>query len=106
MRNEYDSTALNLFTENNYLSRIFLQFLALAIRLQVEGIMDSRKLNRSMTYKEVVRELDNIKTVNVPGLKRPQSTFITDTQARILNAFGIPYDDRSPTQAPARTLYL
>jgi hypothetical protein len=69
--------------------------------------MDSRKLNRSMTYREVVRELDNIKTINIPGVKRPQSTFITDTQARILNAFGVPYGDRSPTRKPlARVMFI
>ena len=93
IRNEYDSTAMNLFTETNYLSRVFLQFVSLILRAGVLNVMNSKKLNRTMTFKEVVIEISNLRTVKIPGVKRPQNTFASDEQLRILRAFDVPIDD-------------
>ncbi len=93
IRNEYDNTALNLFTETNHLSRIFIQFISLVLRIEVLNIMNSKKLNRTMTFKEMVLELSNIKTVKLPNVKKPLETFITDQQLRILNTFNVSFDE-------------
>ena len=93
IRNEYDSTTMNLFTETNYLSRVFLQFISLVLRVGVLNVMNTKKLNRTMTFKEVVMEISNLRTVKIPGVKRPQNTFATDEQLRILRAFDVPIDD-------------
>jgi len=92
MYNEYDSASLNLFSEANHLSRVFIQFIALILRMASEKIMIDKKLNKSLTYKEMVAELRSIKTVRLPALKKPLQTELSDTQARILNAFNIDYD--------------
>ena len=92
MKNEYDSTTFNLFTESNYLSRIFIQFLALILRMQVENIMISKKLNKTLTYKQLIAELSSIRTINVPGTKKPMQTMLSDTHIRILDAFELDYD--------------
>ena len=52
-----------------------------------------KKLNKIMSYKEMVSELNNIKTVSMPGVKKSHDTFISDMQLRILNAFDIHPDD-------------
>ncbi|MBE6528534.1 MAG: hypothetical protein E7Z64_05155 [Thermoplasmata archaeon] len=93
IRNEYDNTALNLYTQTNYLSRIFLQFLSLILRIGVLNVMNSKKLNTSMNYKEMVMELSSIKTVRTPGSKKGQDTFLSDKQMRILQAFDVEYRD-------------
>ena len=54
--------------------------------------MIDKKLNKSLTYKEMVAELRSIKTVRLPALKKPLQIELSDTQARILNAFNIDYD--------------
>ncbi len=92
MMNDYDNASMNLFTESNYLSRVFIQFLAMILRLESESIMNTKRLNKSMTYKEMVKEISNIKTVKVPGQKKPMVTFISDVQARILSAFDVVFD--------------
>ena len=92
MYNEYDTSSLNLFSEVNHLSRIFIQFIALILRMASENIMNDKKLNKTLTYKELIAELRSIKTVNVPKLKKPLQTELSDTQFRILNAFNIDYD--------------
>ena len=83
---------MNLFSEVNHLSRIFIQFIALILRMASENIMNDKKLNKTLTYKELIAELRSIKTVNVPKLKKPLQTELSDTQFRILNAFNIDYD--------------
>lgn len=93
IRNEYDNTALNLFTETNYLNRIFIQFVSLILRIQALNIMNAKKLNRTMSFKEMIRELSNIKTVKMPDAKRPLTTFMNDTQVHILDVFGVSFDD-------------
>jgi hypothetical protein len=90
--NDYDNASLNLFSETNHLSRIFIQFIALILRLEAENIMNAKKLNKVMTYKEMVNELSSIRTVKMPGLKKPLQTEISDAQMRILNAFDIDFD--------------
>ncbi len=92
MNNEYDNTSVNLFTEVNYLSRIFIQFLALILRLETENVMNNKKLNKTMTFKEMVQELSSIKTVRIPNVKKPMQTLLSDEQIRILDAFDIRYD--------------
>ena len=92
MLNDYDNTTFNMFTDNNHLSRIFIQFIALIIRLEAENVMNSKKLNKTMSYKEMVTELSGIKTVRVPGLKKTLQTYVSDTQVRILEAFDIDYN--------------
>ena len=91
MNNDYDNTALNMFTEINHLSRIFVQFIALILRMEAENIMNSKKLNKTMSFKEVVAELSSIKTVRIPNVKKPLQTELSDKQVRILNAFDIEY---------------
>ena len=54
--------------------------------------MIDKKLNKSLTYKEMVAELRSIKTVRLLALKKPLQTELSDTQARIINAFNIDYD--------------
>jgi hypothetical protein len=71
---------------------VFIQFIALILRMASEKIMIDKKLNKSLTYKEMVAELRSIKTVRLPALKKPLQTELSDTQARILNAFNIDYD--------------
>jgi len=90
--NEYDNTELNLFTQTNYLSRIFIQFLAMILRMGIENMMNLKKLNKTMTYKGMVAELSSIKTVRVPGTKKELQTRLSDAQIRILEAFDIDYD--------------
>lgn len=95
IRNEYDSTMLNLFTETNYLSRIFLQFISLILRIEVLNVMNSKKLNKIMSFTEMVLELSNIRTVNLPGVKKGHTTFVSDTQHRILRAFDITFNEET-----------
>lgn len=90
--NDYDKADFNLFTDINYLSRIFIEFVALILRMSTESIMNSRKLNKSMTFKQMVNELSSIKTVKVPGLKKQLQTDLSDTQVRILETFDIDYE--------------
>ena len=90
--NEYDRADFNLFTEFNYLNRIFIEFVALILRMSAENIMNAKKLNKSMTFKQMVNELSTIKTVKVPGLKKQLQTDLSDAQIRILEAFEIDYD--------------
>ena len=92
MFNDYDNTTFNMFTDNNHLSRIFIQFIALIIRLEAENVMNAKKLNKSMSYKEMVTELSNIKTVKIPGMKKSLQTHLSDTHVRILEAFELDYD--------------
>ena len=91
MFNDYDNTTFNMFTDNNHLSRIFIQFISLIIRLEAENVMNAKKLNRSMSYKEMVSELSNIKTVKIPGQKKLLQTNLSDVQVRILEAFELDY---------------
>jgi len=91
MNNDYDNTALNLFTEVNYLSRIFIQFIALILRMEAENIMNSKKLNKTMSFKQVVAELSSIKTVRLPNMKKSLQTELSDAQIRILDAFDVKY---------------
>lgn len=92
MYNDYDNTALNLYNETNRLSRIFIQFIALILRLETENTMSDKKLNKTMSYKEMIEELTSIKSVKVPGLKRPLQTELSEIQIRILSAFDLDYD--------------
>jgi len=92
MYNDYDNTSLNLYNETNRLSRIFIQFIALILRLETENTMSDKKLNKTMSYKEMIEELTSIKSVKVPGLKRPLQTELSDIQVRILSAFDLDYD--------------
>ncbi|MBO4798700.1 MAG: hypothetical protein J5494_08045, partial [Candidatus Methanomethylophilaceae archaeon] len=94
IRNEYDNNSLNLFTETNYLSSVFLQFIALIIKSRIENIMNAKKLNRIMTFKEMVSEISNIMTVSTPGVKKTSDTYMNDSQIRILEAFGIDYTEK------------
>ena len=93
LRNEYDNTALNLFTDTNHQSRIFIQFISLILTAGTVNVMNSKKLNKTLTLKEMVHELSNIKTVKLPNVKKTQDTFLTDQQIHILDAFDISYDD-------------
>ncbi|MBR2255399.1 MAG: hypothetical protein IJ856_06295 [Candidatus Methanomethylophilaceae archaeon] len=93
LRNDTDGTGLNLYAGTNFLSRVFLQFLSLILRMELEYIMDSKKLNRTYPFKTVMLELSNILTVRTPGVKKAQNTFMTDDQIRILNAFGVQYEE-------------
>ena len=92
MYNDYDNTSLNLYNETNRLSRIFIQFIALILRLETENTMSDKKLNKTMSYKEMIEELTSIKSVKVPGLKRPLQTELSEIQIRILSAFDLDYD--------------
>ncbi len=87
--NEYDNYALNLSTESFYLSRIFLQFIAMILKSDVEHRMDSSKLNKVMSFKEMIMMLDEIKTIRIPGSKKPLVTEIGDTLRRVLDVFDI-----------------
>ena len=90
--NEYDNYALNLSTESYHLSRIFIQFIALILKREVTRIMMSNKLNKIMSYKEMIKELSEIKMVRIPGMKKPLQTEISDVQRSILNVFGVDYE--------------
>jgi hypothetical protein len=92
MYNDYDNTTLNLYNETNHLSRIFIQFIALILRLETENTMNEKKLNKTMSYKEMIEELTSIKSVSVPGFKRPMQTELSEVQIRILSAFDLDYD--------------
>ena len=92
MYNDYDNTALNLYNEANHLSRIFIQFIALILRLETENTMNDKKLNKTMSYKEMIEELTSIKSVKVPGLKKSLQTELSDIQIRILSAYDLDYD--------------
>ncbi len=90
--NEYDNYALNLSTESYHLNRIFIQFIALILKREVTRIMISNKLNKIMSYKEMIKELSEIKMVRIPGMKKPMQTEISDVQRSILNVFGVDYE--------------
>jgi hypothetical protein len=90
--NEYDNYALNLSTESYHLNRIFIQFIALILKREVTRIMISNKLNKIMSYKEMIKELSEIKMVRIPGMKKPLQTEISDVQRSILNVFGVDYE--------------
>ena len=92
VNNDYDGTTFNLFTQSNLLSRIFMQFIALILRQETENIMNSKKLNKTMTFKEVVAELNSIKKISIPSIKKPLQTELSDVQIRILDAFEVDYD--------------
>ncbi len=103
--NEYDNYALNLSSEPYYLSRLFVQFLALIIKNEIERRMDTSKLNRVMSFKEMTEMLDDIKTVKVPGVKKPMETEVDDVHRRILDVFDVKTEsDRRP--GLARILWL
>ncbi|MBR6203588.1 MAG: hypothetical protein IKQ60_00725 [Candidatus Methanomethylophilaceae archaeon] len=89
MVNEYDNYTLNLSTETFYLSRIFIQFLALILKNEVEHRMDASKLNKVMSFKEMVEMIDDIKTIKIPGTKKPLETEIDDIRRRILDIFDV-----------------
>ena len=61
------------------------------MKMEAENIMNAKKLNKTMTFKEVVAELSSIKTVRMPNVKKPLQTEVSDAQLRILSAFGIEY---------------
>lgn len=87
--NDYDNTALNLFSESYLQTRIFVQFIALIIRTEAERVMSSEGLNKTMTYKEMVDEISNIRYVSVPGTRKKYVTATNPLQKRILRAFDI-----------------
>ena len=90
--NEYDNYALNLSTETFYLSRVFIQFLALILKNEIEHRMDNSKLNKIMSFKEMIEMVDDIKTIKIPGSKKPLETEINDTRRRILDIFDVKTD--------------
>ncbi len=95
--NEYDNYALYLSSEPYYLSWLFVQFLALIIKNEIERRMDTSKLNRVMSFKEMTEMLDDIKTVKVPGVKKPMETEVDDVHRRILDVFDVKTEsDRRP----------
>ncbi len=87
--NDYDNTNLNLFTESYHQTRIFIQFIALVLRTEIERVMGTSGLNKTITYKELIDELNNIKTVTVPGVRKKHLTDTNPIQKRILKAFNV-----------------
>ena len=89
MINKYDVTSPNHSSEQVYLSRIFIQFIALIIKREIERRMDAYKLNKTLSYKEMIEILDSIRSVKMPGTKKMMDTEISGPATRVLNAFGI-----------------
>ncbi|MBR4504766.1 MAG: hypothetical protein IKP20_07340 [Candidatus Methanomethylophilaceae archaeon] len=89
MMNEYDSNSINLSTEQVYLSRIFIQFIALIIKCEIERKMNVYKLNKTLSYKELIEMLDSIRTVRMPGSKKMVDTEIDGPTLRVMNLLGI-----------------
>ena len=94
--NEYDNVVLNLNGEVYYRARIFLQFIALVIRMGGEKIMNGNRRTRVMSFKQVIYEVRNIQTVRFPGVRKPQYTTLNPVQETILEVFGIELGAEKP----------
>ncbi len=92
LRNEADRTKLKLYAENIYEGRIFIQFATLTLYSEIMNKLKSSALLTNISLDDIIRQMEAIKKITIPGFDTPFFTNINNTQMKIMKVFGIDPD--------------
>jgi len=92
LRNEGDRTRLKLYTESIYEGRIFVQFATLVLYTEIRDRMRNNSLLANISLDEMIRQMEAIKKITIPGFDTPFFTNINNTQMKIMKVFDIDPD--------------
>ncbi len=92
LRNEADRIKLKLYGETNYEGRVFVQFASLILFTDIMNRLKNNSLLEGMSFNGLIRQMEAIKKITIPGFDTPFFTNINNTQMRIMKAFGIDPD--------------
>ena len=89
VRNQVDSPRLKLFSQHNYQSRLFLQFVALILQSLTEANLASGSLRKEFTVQSALREMAGLMHVTGVGHKKPRITKTNYRQEILMKNAGL-----------------
>lgn len=89
LRNEIDRTALKLYSDVNYAGRIFIQFLALIMYMEIKDIKEKNPALKNLGFRDLVHEMKSVRKISIPVFNTPFYTNFNNTQSEIIKSFGV-----------------
>ena len=89
VRNSVDSPRLKLFSEHNYSSRLFIQFIAYILDSAVRANLTSGSLRKEFTVQSALREMAGMMQVSGMGYKNPRITASNYRQEILMKNAGL-----------------
>ena len=88
-RNSVDSPRLKLFSEHNYSSRLFIQFIAYILDSAVRANLASGSLRKEFTVQSALRDMAGMMQVSGMGYKNPRITASNYRQEILMKNAGL-----------------
>lgn len=89
LKNTLDMKRLRVHSATAMEGRLFVQFVALVLTAGIRNVMETSELDKKMSMPEMLNEMKSLRSVKLPGKRKPIYTKTSKKQKEILDAFGI-----------------
>lgn len=101
LKNDEDLRRLGVHTEGRMDGKVFIAFIALAIKMEMNRVVYSDDELKHRSVQEIIDELKLLRCTFIPGRRRPFTTEPTKLQKTVMRAFGIGSDFAADLPEPA-----
>ena len=101
LKNDEDLCRLGVHTEGRMDGKVFIAFLALAIKMEMNRVVYSDDELKHRSVQEIIDELKLLRCTFIPGRRRPFTTEPTKLQKTVMRAFGVGSDFATDLPEPA-----